>query len=341
MTSLRPVGRRPAWSALVIAALAFAALLPGAGYADATVATTSPATSVSSTLATLNGTVNAGTIETAWRFQYGTTTAYGNLTPVKVIPTGTQTVSATISGLTRGATYHFRLVAAQGSYPTHFFTGSDLTFTASTSVATTSRATSVTDNSATLNGVINTGGLQTGWRFQYGTSTAYGKLTLIGSVASGARAVSARITGLKHGTRYHFRLVAVHGTSPPQYFIGRDLTLVTGGNFGIASLVSRQLAVHHGIVSVPMHCAGSGGALCTGKITLTALERLGNHTHKVGCGSGTFIASAGRTHAVKSAIGNGCQALLGAASNHQLGATLAASFSSHQRPLHVPVTLTG
>jgi hypothetical protein len=42
---------------------------------------------------------------------------------------GVVAVSTTIRNLTLGTTYHFRLVAAQGSYPTTFSAGNDLKFT--------------------------------------------------------------------------------------------------------------------------------------------------------------------------------------------------------------------
>ena len=75
---------------------------------------TYPATAVTETTATLNGTVNPNGLATAARFEYGLTTAYGNTVDVVLSPadgTTAQTVSAVITGLAVGQTYHFRLTA--------------------------------------------------------------------------------------------------------------------------------------------------------------------------------------------------------------------------------------
>jgi hypothetical protein len=68
-------------------------------------------------------------LDTAYQFQYGTTSAYGQPTPTLPIgqASGVVALSATIRHLTPGTTYHFRLVAAQGSYRTTTFSaGNDL-----------------------------------------------------------------------------------------------------------------------------------------------------------------------------------------------------------------------
>ncbi len=75
----------------------------GAATAAAPPATNGGATQVTSTSAVLNGTVDttdpvAG--DSAWVFEYGTTTNYGTTTPVKVIGPEDTAVSATITGLT-------------------------------------------------------------------------------------------------------------------------------------------------------------------------------------------------------------------------------------------------
>ncbi|HEY1778641.1 MAG TPA: hypothetical protein VGG41_20970 [Solirubrobacteraceae bacterium] len=77
-------------------------------------ATTSAPTSVSSTQATLNGTeVPGGIYEGSYYFKYGRTTAYGSQTPTVSLGPGlsAEAVSATVSGLSAFATYHYELVA--------------------------------------------------------------------------------------------------------------------------------------------------------------------------------------------------------------------------------------
>jgi hypothetical protein len=73
------------------------------------------ATAVTSTQATLNGSVNPnGSPISSCRFEWGTTTAYGQIAPCGASPgAGGEpvAVSATITGLSPSTTYHFRLVA--------------------------------------------------------------------------------------------------------------------------------------------------------------------------------------------------------------------------------------
>ena len=93
------------------------------------VVTTGPADTVTRTTAVVHGTVNPERLATTYHFEYGTTTAYGTSTPPTDAGTGTADVpaSASLSGLTAGMTYHYRLVAtnAGGTTP-----GRDTTFTA-------------------------------------------------------------------------------------------------------------------------------------------------------------------------------------------------------------------
>ena len=91
---------------------------------------TLPATAVTTTSATLNGTVNPNGSPTAAWFQWGTTTNYGNLTSVTALGSGTTALplSAPLAGLTPGVTYHFR-VAATNDYGLAY--GSDQSFTTS------------------------------------------------------------------------------------------------------------------------------------------------------------------------------------------------------------------
>jgi hypothetical protein len=75
---------------------------------------TQEAANVSETGATLNGTVNANNLSTTVTFEYRTTSSYGSTATVSQSPVTGNTntnVSADISGLTSGTTYHFRVKA--------------------------------------------------------------------------------------------------------------------------------------------------------------------------------------------------------------------------------------
>ncbi len=80
--------------------------------------------------ATLNGVVNPNGKGAEPYFEVGTTAAYGNTIGTKNLPVGTTPVevSAVMTGLTWGTTYHYRLVASNGAGKTY---GSDHTFVAS------------------------------------------------------------------------------------------------------------------------------------------------------------------------------------------------------------------
>jgi hypothetical protein len=96
---------------------------------------TNPATAITSTTATLNGTVNPNGQATTYYFQYGTTTSYGTNTTSTSAGSGSTAVaeSANISGLAASTLFHFRLVATNASGTTN---GLDRTFTTSASGGT-------------------------------------------------------------------------------------------------------------------------------------------------------------------------------------------------------------
>jgi len=121
--------------------------------AVAPTATTIDASSISSTSATLNGTVNANNATAVVTFEYGTSTSYGSIGTAAQSPvTGTSTtaVSYSSTGLTPNTTYHFRVKSNNSAGTTY---GSDMTFSTDVTSPTLSAtsASSVTATAATLN----------------------------------------------------------------------------------------------------------------------------------------------------------------------------------------------
>ena len=191
-------------------------------------AVTGAASSVTTGSATLNGTVDPNGRATTWYFEYGTTTSYGTKTPAKDAGLGTSplSVSASVTGLTPGRTYHYRIVATSDAGTN---TGSDQTFvTSTTPAATTNPASSVGDSSARLNGTVTPNGASTTWYFEYGATTSYGSKTSSRSAGSGTgpTSVSVTVTTLAPGSAYHFRLVA---TSASGTATGGDQSFRTSG----------------------------------------------------------------------------------------------------------------
>jgi hypothetical protein len=93
--------------------------------------TTNPASNLSGTGATLNGTVNPNSIATTYYFDYGATSAYGSTTAVQGPNSGAVpvTYNAVIGPLTPNSIYHFRAHAVQGGVD---YYGSDAVFSTDT-----------------------------------------------------------------------------------------------------------------------------------------------------------------------------------------------------------------
>jgi len=93
--------------------------------------------------------------------------------------------------------------------------------------ATTGDATGVSTSGATLAGAIDPGGAETTYRFEYGTTTAYGQTTATASAGAGSGAVgeSAAVSALAAATTYHFRIVAFR--EGIQVAAGADRTFTT------------------------------------------------------------------------------------------------------------------
>ena len=91
------------------------------------VVTTNSATNITTSSATLNGSLDPHGLSTTVHFQYGTTTSYGSVTPNQTKTGNTYlNIAANISGLTTDTTYHFRIVAHNSG---GMSMGSDSTFT--------------------------------------------------------------------------------------------------------------------------------------------------------------------------------------------------------------------
>jgi hypothetical protein len=106
-------------------------------------ATTSAASNVTNTSATLNATVFPNQNATTYYFQYGTTASYGAATPTQGPVSGNagKSVSADLTGLTPGTTYHFRIVATNSAGPSN---GADTTFTTTSGPSPPAPANAVT-----------------------------------------------------------------------------------------------------------------------------------------------------------------------------------------------------
>jgi hypothetical protein len=186
--------------------------------------TTSAATSVTDTAATLNGSANPNGATTLGWFRYGTTNpgtcsdTFGSRLPsaggsgLGSSP-GAATYSDRATGLRPGTTYFFCALASNTG---GLSVGSVLTFqTAASPTVTTSAATLLTSTTATLNGAANPNGTATTGYFRFattspgtcddtfGTRVPASSGTALGA-GSSAVAFSQSLTGLTPGTTYFF-----------------------------------------------------------------------------------------------------------------------------------------
>ncbi len=193
-------------------------------------ASTAAASNVTTSSATLNGTVDPQGANTSYSFEYGTGRKLDHRTATKSAgaSNGSVSVSADVAGLEPGKTYRFRVratnVVGASVGPVETFT----TPVAAKASVTAGSASGVGMATATLSGTIDPNASDTSYRFEYGRTEAYGSTTAKVDLGSGSSAtqVSAVVSGLDPGVTYVFRLVATnaYGTSS-----GAEETFTTAG----------------------------------------------------------------------------------------------------------------
>ena len=87
-------------------------------------------------------------------------------------------------------------------------------------------AATVSDSGVAIAGSVTPGGLATSYRIDYGPGPGYGSSALGYAGDAGPVGVSATLPGLKPGTTYHYRVVAVSAAGTAA---GADATFVTSG----------------------------------------------------------------------------------------------------------------
>lgn len=271
--------RKPLKALLCLAAVAIT-ILPvtlAQGATSAPTVASSPANNVNATGATLNGSVNPNGQQTSYAFQWGPTAGYGHETTLTSAGSGTSasSVHAALSNLTHGTTYHFRIIALNGSGTA---VGADEMFTTSGTPpapspaphATTGPSSNIGTSGATVSGSVNPSGQATSYYFEYGPTSNYGFETspTDGGAGTTSQAVSGSLSGLAAGTTYHYRLVAVSngGTA-----LGDDQSFATrssGSPSHVGFLGREGFVSPGGIIGVEAGCFG-GQTPCAGHVTMT------------------------------------------------------------------------
>jgi hypothetical protein len=212
---------------LVSAVLLASGTANAVGLASPPTVVTGAASNIGPTSATVAGTVNPQGLATTYLFEYGKTTKYGSKTASKSAGSGTSAVAVTttISSLSPGTTYHYRIVATSSAGTSK---GADRTFsTTPPPTVVTGSASNIEPTSATVAGTVNPQGLATTYLFEYGKTTKYGSKTASKSAGSGtsAVAVTTTISSLSPGTTYHYRIVATSSAGTSK---GADRSFKTG-----------------------------------------------------------------------------------------------------------------
>jgi|GEM_PF-281681 len=198
--------------------------------------TSKPTTAIGHEEATINAEVNADELTTTYRFEYGESTAYGTEVPLGGASVGSGAspvaVSATLSKLKLGVTYHFRVVAENSAGTTN---GPDQSFTTiAPAPVDASFATEVSATEATLHAQINPLGNATTYYFQYGTQSCKANPGACAEIpaapgqdiGSGTEDVaeSQKIAGLTPSTTYFYRVIAINALGSTE---GSERTLTT------------------------------------------------------------------------------------------------------------------
>jgi CSLREA domain-containing protein len=226
-------------------------------------ATTGAASAVDQVSATLAGSVVANASEASIRFEYGTSAGYGASTPATTAGgVGASAVSAAITGLTAGTTYHFRVVAESGEGST---AGADATFaTAAVPPGDTTApllqnvtaipATFAIDTKTPAETAVTAAKAKKGTRIQFTVSEPARVLFTVAQAAAG-RSVGGKCAKptkanakRKKCTRYvnplRFARIAAAGASGAK-FSGRIGTKTLGRHRYRMTLVATDIAGNH------------------------------------------------------------------------------------------------
>jgi hypothetical protein len=263
---------------------------------------TAPGASASAaTTATVGGSVDPhGSAVSDCHVEYSTDMSYTYKSACAPDPgagSGAVAVSAALTDLQPGTTYHFRLVATNAGGTAG---GDDATFTTAqppVPIVTTGGVAGFDVGNATVKGTINPNGSNASCKVEYGPTTNYDESKLCDtSLGAGTTPVDvqALLTGLVPGQTIHYRFVSTNDAGTA---MGADQTLFTpaivgsqrptggsdggsggsGGGRRTGLVLPASARVSFGRVTLTLRCFG---APCRGTLKLTA--RAGRRTFTVG-----------------------------------------------------------
>jgi hypothetical protein len=213
-------------------------------YAPAFQVSTTSASNIAASSATLNGVLNgtgASNKVYVW-FEFGPDTTFGNSTPQQTLSYASN-FSAVANGLVPGMTYYYRAASFSNGNNVYGKTSVFRTGSSSPVSISTSSASSVSTNVATFNGYVSSLGTLNSiqvW-FNWGTTSSFGKITEYQTV-TGPQAVSAQVTGLASGTTYYFQAVAQAPDGAKVYGTTQIFTTVGNSNIAVATAATTNIS---------------------------------------------------------------------------------------------------
>jgi len=200
-------------------------------------ARTTDATNVTTTSATLNGSVNSSDTNTAVSYCINKTLSFvsnkGDMTcetlsiaylSLRSTSVDTSTPYA-ITGLSANTKYYYQVIAnktTSGVSTIDYANVVSFTTNSVDPIASTTQVTSLGSTSATLNGSIISQGPSTNAKFCWGTAADLTGCTLVTATpstasGSGGTLISFNLTGLNAATKYYYRAVATRTGSAANY----------------------------------------------------------------------------------------------------------------------------
>lgn len=188
--------------------------------------TTGSASSITTTGAILNGTINAANgAATTISFDYGTTTAYGTNAGGTNSPTSSSATnvssSYTKTGLTANTLYNFRIKGVNSAGTTN---GNNATFTTLPGQPTIAAESAITSTGFRANWTApSQGGATFTYTLEYGTDNTFASKTTV----TGISAIFADISGLSMGVTYYYRVKCSNTTGDGAYSASYETVTTT------------------------------------------------------------------------------------------------------------------
>jgi phosphodiesterase/alkaline phosphatase D-like protein len=181
--------------------------------------TTFAATSITSSAATLNGTVNPqGSAGKAY-FQWGTSSTLASPTSTTMVSVTVnmtpQTFASSLTGLASGKTYYLRMAFEDTANTTYTY-GAITSFKTLAPAVITLPASQITSSSAFLNGTVNTESSPGTIRIDYGTSPTLATYSSVNTAATDDIFTHDYYYGLgslSSGTEYYFRIAFINSSN--------------------------------------------------------------------------------------------------------------------------------